>query len=245
MAFEEFQSFQTKPRRGPAGVVAVFTLAGALGVGALAYWYGPPAGLKPSATAEITPTEASATDPATASPKSKAGKATPGAAGTTGQTAVVHSGKAGRLQTSAAADTSSQSPAEPVTGQAQATEGQPLPAYAPTASTVELARAPADPRQYDKTNAEVAAPVLLTPLSHVPLPPEIRREASSTDVAIQVMVNEEGTVDIVKATVSPRTLGESILVYNGLSIAKTWRFRPASKNGLPVKYRLLVPLSMF
>jgi hypothetical protein len=244
MAFEEFQSFQTKPRRGRAGVIAAFALVG-LGVGALAYWYGRPAGLKPLATAEIAPNEASATDQAPASPKSKAGQAMPGAAAPAGQTAAVHSGKAGRSQTSRAADTSSQSPAEPVTGQAQAMEGHPLPAYAPAASTVELARVPADPRQYDKTNAEVTAPVLLTPLSHVPLPPEIRREASSTDVAIQVTINEEGTVDIVKASVSPRTLGESILVYNGLSIAKTWRFHPASRNGLPVKYRLLVPLSMF
>jgi hypothetical protein len=104
---------------------------------------------------------------------------------------------------------------------------------------------PADPNTYDARNTDVVPPSLLTPLSHVPLPPEIRREAASTTVAILVLVNVEGTVDSVNATMEPRTLGESILVYNGLSIAKTWRFHPASKNGRPVRYRLRVPLSMF
>jgi hypothetical protein len=96
---------------------------------------------------------------------------------------------------------------------------------------------------YDATDVDVRAPTLLTPLVHVPLPDESPRE--SVPAAIEVVVNEAGTVDSVKATTLPRTIGETLMVLNSLSIAKTWRFQPAVKDGQPVKYRLLVPLDKF
>jgi len=122
---------------------------------------------------------------------------------------------------------------------------QAAPLVLPSASLAGMLPAPADPNVYDAKNTDVVPPTLLTPLSHVPLPPEIRREAALTKVAILVLVNVEGTVDSVNSTMEPRTLGESILVYNGLSIAKTWRFHPATRGGRPVRYQLRVPLSMF
>ena len=62
-------------------------------------------------------------------------------------------------------------------------------------------------------------------------------------MTIEVLVNERGTVDAVRAVAPPRTLGESLLVTMGLSAAKSWSFQPALKDGRPVKYRTLVPIT--
>ena len=94
---------------------------------------------------------------------------------------------------------------------------------------------------YDGTSIDVIPPKLRTPLANAPLRAETRRDAT----AIEVIVNDDGTVESVKSTTRPGTLAEAIKVINGLSISSTWKFSPAMKNGQPVKYRLLVPLSMF
>jgi hypothetical protein len=108
-----------------------------------------------------------------------------------------------------------------------------------------LSDPPLDPKAYDSRDADIAPPVLLTSMSPIPKSPEILLEAMTTKLAIRVLVNEAGTVDLVNATLPPRTLSESLLVTNGLAMAKTWVFRPAVRNGRPVKYRLILPLSMF
>jgi hypothetical protein len=104
---------------------------------------------------------------------------------------------------------------------------------------------PPDPTAYDSKDADIAPPVLLTSMSPMPKSPEMLLEATTSKLAIRVLVNEAGTVDLVNATLPPRTLAESILVTNGLAMAKTWQFRPAARSGRPVKYRLILPLSMF
>lgn len=95
---------------------------------------------------------------------------------------------------------------------------------------------------YDVTNVDVTAPKLLTPIVSTSAPAEPRLAASA---AIQIIVNEDGTVDSAKATFTPTTIGETLLINNALSAAKTWRFDPAIKDGHPVKYRLLVPFRVF
>ena len=59
---------------------------------------------------------------------------------------------------------------------------------------------------------------------------------------IAVIVNEQGTVDSVRAVNLPVTIGESVMLTAALSAVKSWHFRPAVKNGAPVKYRQVVPL---
>jgi hypothetical protein len=59
-------------------------------------------------------------------------------------------------------------------------------------------------------------------------------------VTIEYVVNEEGNVQMAKATVPPRTVGESLFLAAGLHAMKSWRFRPALKNGSPVPYRGVV-----
>jgi TonB family protein len=56
-------------------------------------------------------------------------------------------------------------------------------------------------------------------------------------VTIEFIVNETGTVESAKATTSPRTLGESLLLATGLHAVKSWQFRPARRNGQAVSYR--------
>jgi hypothetical protein len=87
----------------------------------------------------------------------------------------------------------------------------------------------------------VKAPKLITPLAYAPL--GAASQVEGADGGIRIVVNENGTVDSVKATVSPRTIGETLLMTAGLSIAKAWRFDPAIKDGHAVKYALVVPLN--
>jgi hypothetical protein len=92
---------------------------------------------------------------------------------------------------------------------------------------------------FDATNRDVVPPRVRYPQSLDLLPLGARTEA----VAIEVVVNEGGTVEGAKVVRPPVTLGEYSSVMNGLSVAKTWRFQPATFNGQPVKYRLLISLT--
>lgn len=57
---------------------------------------------------------------------------------------------------------------------------------------------------------------------------------------LELLVDETGQVESVKAIGRPKHLGEALLMTVNLSAAKTWRFLPAVKDGRPVKYRKLV-----
>ena len=70
-------------------------------------------------------------------------------------------------------------------------------------------------------------------------------QRSSPEPAVLILVNETGTVDTVKATFTPTSVGDNLLMTNALSVAKTWKFRPAEKDGHPVKYQVIMPLSVF
>jgi hypothetical protein len=102
--------------------------------------------------------------------------------------------------------------------------------------------APAAPRfmvVYDATRADVVPPKVLYPQSLDLLP----LGSQSSGHAIEVVVNERGLVENVRSVRQPNTVGEYSSVVNGLSITKTWRFSPATLNGQPVKYRVIVALS--
>jgi hypothetical protein len=52
----------------------------------------------------------------------------------------------------------------------------------------------------------------------------------------EVLVTESGGVESVKALRVPATMSEAVSMTMSLSAAKTWRFHPATKEGVPVKY---------
>jgi hypothetical protein len=57
---------------------------------------------------------------------------------------------------------------------------------------------------------------------------------------IEILVNATGGVESVRARQRPATIGTAVQSHMALSVVKTWRFRPARKDGQPVKYRTIV-----
>jgi hypothetical protein len=94
---------------------------------------------------------------------------------------------------------------------------------------------------YGPNDRGVQPPVVIVPqqLGRVPL--GARREDLTY---VDVIINEEGRVMQVKANESPQTLDESMVITMSLSAAKSWRFKPASKDGRPVKFRQTIPVSL-
>ena len=96
---------------------------------------------------------------------------------------------------------------------------------------------PIDPVIYTASDAQVAPPVAVYPQLPSELPPGVRIE----DLAIiELIVTEAGNVGSVRVREAPKTMSDTMLVTVNLSAAKTWRFRPALKDGQPVKYRKAV-----
>lgn len=91
---------------------------------------------------------------------------------------------------------------------------------------------PAPVRVYRADDADVAPP---TPVNHTHT--QGLALAGARDVgAIEVIIDEEGNVASAKAVVPPRTIGESMEQAAQLHAIKSWRFRPALKDGTPVRY---------
>jgi len=107
------------------------------------------------------------------------------------------------------------------------------------AERVEVTASPPDAAIYSSRDTDVTPPVILWPqqLGRIPT-------LGEDQTLIEVVVNPDGSVAQVKARESPRTLDESMVMTMSLSAAKSWIFRPAYKDGRPVRYRQLVPVSV-
>jgi len=65
------------------------------------------------------------------------------------------------------------------------------------------------------------------------LPPELDRNQLGK---MELVIAPDGNVESAKLVKAPRNVHDSML----LSAAKAWQFRPATKNGIPVRYRKMV-----
>jgi outer membrane biosynthesis protein TonB len=60
----------------------------------------------------------------------------------------------------------------------------------------------------------------------------------------EVVVTDDGNVESVRASNAPQSIGETLQMTGILSAAKSWRFRPAEKDGQSVRYRLQIWLRL-
>ena len=88
-----------------------------------------------------------------------------------------------------------------------------------------------DPVVYSSSSLDVQPPVIYSP-KLPPLPPaDPFWQGTNT---MELLIDESGEVRQARLTSRPVRLSDMML----LSPAKTWKFHPALRNGLPVKYRL-------
>jgi hypothetical protein len=89
---------------------------------------------------------------------------------------------------------------------------------------------------YSAADPDVHAPTLLRPQL-----PKKRPEGLPKDEAgsLELLVLENGTVEEARLIPASNRLQDRLLI----SASKAWQFRPAEKNGRPVRYRILVPIT--
>lgn len=86
---------------------------------------------------------------------------------------------------------------------------------------------------YSPLSEGVSSPVALRPQLPQTLPPNVRR---SDLRLIELVISPVGSVESVKLVGTPRNVHDSML----LSAVKAWEFKPAVKDGVPVRYRKTV-----
>ena len=97
--------------------------------------------------------------------------------------------------------------------------------------------APVDETIYTRADATVDPPVLVRPVLPKEPPPGVPLDQIGT---MEVVVDEQGDVEQVRLVSPANRFHERMLV----SAAKTWKFRPAFKDGRAVRYRTWVRLTI-
>jgi TonB family protein len=103
---------------------------------------------------------------------------------------------------------------------------QPQPAQAPTAPP---------PRVYDVTDTNVVPPVVI----HQALPP-FRHPVTQARGAVEVVIDENGAVE---SAMLRQSIGRP---YDSVALegVRKWRYKPATRDGVPVKFRKVVLIAM-
>jgi hypothetical protein len=121
------------------------------------------------------------------------------------------------------------------------TKASSMPATAPTVleppPPVVFGAPPVDENVYSTLDAAVIPPVLVRPVLPKQPPPGVPESMIGT---IELLVDEQGDVEAVRLTSPANRFHERMLV----SAAKMWKFRPAFKDGHPVRYRTRVRLTV-
>jgi hypothetical protein len=111
----------------------------------------------------------------------------------------------------------------------------------PTPASETGGRVPADPalpdsKVYSAADAEVAPPVFVRTRLPAAPSPAVRADELPE---VEVVVSPTGDVESVKLLTQPTGVGPAMM----LSAIKNWRFHPATRDGQPVRYRLLIRLT--
>jgi hypothetical protein len=109
----------------------------------------------------------------------------------------------------------------------------PPPAPAPVP---EVVKAPSVPRIYTAADSDVVGPQAVSRAMPGWKPPSLLVAQQTFRGVLEVIVNEQGLVEWAGTTRPSFPTYDADLI----SATKAWRFRPATKNGEPVKYRQAV-----
>jgi TonB family protein len=106
----------------------------------------------------------------------------------------------------------------------------------PTPTAPPVAAAPAPPRVYTVADPRIVVPIAI----RQDLPPFSGRVAEPTTGALEVVIDELGRVEsaAMRESVSP------MYDKNAVDATRFWRFRPATLNGVPVKFRKLISVTI-
>ena len=97
------------------------------------------------------------------------------------------------------------------------------------------------PRTYGPGDVDVAPPIPVLPrllAGLQPSSPGVRLDA----LQLAVVVEPDGTAFSVTAMSAPQNMAEFVLITSVLAVVKSWEFTPAKKDGVPVRYQLIVPV---
>jgi TonB family protein len=86
---------------------------------------------------------------------------------------------------------------------------------------------------YDAASKDVTAPVPES--TDVRIPESLRRSGPAGDVFVELVLSATGTVESATVRQSPDAVFGALVA----RAAMNWRYRPASKAGVPVRYRLI------
>ena len=108
-----------------------------------------------------------------------------------------------------------------------------------SATTRERAVAAISAAIYSNDDADVQPPVMLYPQ----LPPLLMVGSASEGLVnrMELVVASDGSVERVRLVSAPKRMADMML----LSGAKLWKFTPAVKDGVPVRYRTMVSWTVF
>jgi TonB family protein len=114
----------------------------------------------------------------------------------------------------------------------------PLPTAPPVAVAVQatVPSPPPPPKVYSNADADIVPPVAL----RQELPPYPGQVPIARQGMIEVLIDETGAVESAMMRLSVSNSYDNL----ALAAAKTWRYRPATLNGAPVKYRKAVQVTI-
>jgi outer membrane biosynthesis protein TonB len=92
---------------------------------------------------------------------------------------------------------------------------------------------------YSRDDADVQPPVMLYP--QMPPPLVVGGPDEAIVNRMELVISTDGSVERVRLVSEPRRMSDMML----LSGAKLWRFAPAVKDGVPVRYRTTLSWTVF
>jgi hypothetical protein len=95
---------------------------------------------------------------------------------------------------------------------------------------------PPAPKIYTADDSDVVAPVI----ERQGLPPFPPQLTVSRNGLLEVVIDERGLVESVVMRLSINPVYDRLVV----DTARTWRYRPATRGGVPVKFRKVVQIAV-